>query len=193
MKKIILLSVFAVFAFGITNSYGQKFRHNYVNLGLSLQNITNRDRYDGVVAGGSLNIGRSFIVHREPIAGMVRLGIDATWLDVGMGFGDEIIFALGMGVGPAVHINPKGNFNIHAYFRFMPSYTLTEVDNGGGDVIVVHEKYASFFATGCALSWGMFSVGAEARWGNITKYRYTPENKQIMNVAGARIYAGIRF
>lgn len=142
--------------------------------------------------GASFTAGRTYYLHRTPILRMIRIGIDATWFDInyanykpslsdffdgGRGYdygydyddedeGDYVIHKgeVGMHVGPSVTVNPLGKLNVHAYFRYAPTFSMMYNDGS------FFGNYASMFVSGASVSYGVIGVGIEGRWGNC-KYK----------------------
>ncbi len=210
MKKIALLTIMALVVFGTADSYGQRLRPKYRNFSFSSQKLT----IDGVGSdvkgiGGAFTTGRSYIVHPKPIAGMLRLGIDATWLDVnyaGYDYSrhDDVRFdkrhqlEVAVGVGVSAHVTPYRLLGVHAYFRFMPSFSGMLDSGGGFEGTAIMGNYASFFVAGGAVSWGTISLGAEARWGGAIYSRLGGDGEDLVSkpkamTNGMRAYVSLRF
>jgi hypothetical protein len=193
MKKVLLmLAAFAV-ALGSVSAQGNddgkakdpaRFKPKYRNLSYSSQTVS----YPGVSGfsetsryGAAFTTGRSYIVHPNPIAGMLRIGIDATWFDLNYGnFSPEATgeggavqqhkMDIALGVGPGIHLNPVAKLGIHTYFRYNP--TFTAMANIDGDNTTVTGGYATCFTGGAAVSWGVISLGFETRFGGGTLTRF---------------------
>ena len=90
--------------------------------------------------GAAFTVGRTFYLHKKPIAGLIRFGLDATWFDLNYtnykleyrwedNYDEEEEpetsnfhqAEIGMQVGPSVTVNPVGKLNVNAYFRFAPT------------------------------------------------------------------------
>jgi hypothetical protein len=237
MKKTTLVLLFALFATGTLSAQrkaNESFRTRFINLTYSSQTMAFKDVTElGTVDVGAskfgmgLSMGRSFILHKKPIGGMFRIGIDATWIDLNYGYWNRRMPLLttqshkswmhktdvGLGVGLGLHLNPVSRLGIHAYCRYNPTFSMllhnmlldeTEIDGG----------YASYFTTGGAISWGVISLGVEARFGGGTYHTLnTPEvdfhggiydddfrieidnlfDKQKHKLKGLRAYVNFRF
>ena len=116
--------------------------------------------------GAAFTVGRTFYLHKKPIAGLIRFGLDATWFDLNYtnykleyrwedNYDEEEEpetsnfhqAEIGMQVGPSVTVNPVGKLNVNAYFRFAPSFsalydddTLLEVVNLNLSEAVIPKK-----------------------------------------------------
>ena len=147
-----------------------------------------------------LTAGRTFYVHKNPLAGMIRIGIDWSYLDLNFSqFSNEYIdeeyvdeyknykIEAGMQVGPSVTISPVQNLHFNAYARFAPCYSGM-VDS---DFEKVSSAYASFFVTGASVSYSVISLGLENRWGTTT-YKEDGVSSDI-KMSGPRFYLSFRF
>lgn len=184
MKKTALVLLLALFAAGAVSAQGKeakeakdpaRFRPKYRNISFSTQKMSfeGSDFGEASKFGFGFTTGRSYILHKRPIAGMLRLGIDATWFDLNYGnWNGQILDEkywmhkadIAMGVGFGVHVNPISRLGVHAYFRFNPTFT-TMFQNMTAGQLEIDGGYASYFTTGGAISWGVISLGAEARFG----------------------------
>lgn len=146
----------------------------YVNFGFSMPELRQPD-FPALKSnyGASFTVGRTYFLHRKPIAGILRIGIDATWFDINytnyklelrdkqsqpetMSYHQAEV---AMQVGPSVSVNPVGKLNIHTYFRYAPSFSgLYDGDQFLGN-------YATVFVGGGAVSYGKVGLGVEARFG----------------------------
>lgn len=217
MKKVTFLILFAMFSAGIASAQDDsaaRFRKKYRNISFSSQTLGDENgNYEdkGSNFGFGFTTGRSYILHKNPIAGMIRIGIDATWFDINYGNWSEKIddgkawmhkLDIGMGVGPGIHVNPVSKLGIHVYFRYNPTFTAT-FDNYW-DGLAIQGGYASYFTTGGAISWGVISLGAEARFGGGTYHSFKAPSiddggvelergKTKHKLKGMRAYVSFRF
>lgn len=215
MRKIILLIALGFLVTAQATAQESKLRKRYINL--SFSNIEMKQ--DGSPSlksnyGGAFTVGRTYFVHKEPIAGMVRFGVDATWFDINYnnykieyrykdqgGYESEVSSfhqaEIGVQVGPSITISPISKLNIHCYFRYAPSFSaLYDGDSFRGG-------YASYFVGGGAVSYGVIGLGVEARFGGCNYKTFgggegddkgydteiTPKSK----FSGMRVYLTLRF
>lgn len=198
---------------------------SFHNFGYSIQKVTLNGKHildsTPTLTGVGLTTGHSFYAHRKPIGGMIRLGFDVVWFDFDYAMWKERIskrkkwvnkFDIGMGLGPAIHLFPVDDLGIHAYFRFDPTVSVL-AHNCAGDEEGKFELmagFATYFSTGAIVSWRVFSIGGEFRFGG-GKYRAIriPDvtvsrdeidlnlddalNRQRQKMVGGRIYFGLRF
>lgn len=172
--------------------------------------------------GGSLTYGRTFFLHKKPLGDMVRIGLDATFVDLSyIQYEDQNRTStiaieelsdletqqaeFGMAFGPSVTIKPSKMLSIHTYFRYAPTYSLLYMNES------LSGNLANYFVTGGAVSWGMIGVGIEARFGSCKYKDFTsgfldsfevdiPDTIQIPDVgsrkiktSGMRAYLSLRF
>lgn len=182
-------------------------RRNYFNVGfintkLSGDNLTNIRSNFGV----SLNIGRTFFLHKKPVAKILRFGIDATWLDLSytnykfkhITFDGVDRYHYHQGdiavqCGPSIIISPLEKLDIHAYFRYAPTFSFINAGN------VFYGNYASLFVGGASVSYGLIGLGIEARFGSCRYNTFTKEvegnelfSSSLKN-SGFRAYITFRF
>ena len=197
------------------------FNLNYVNQKLS-PDIDGWDKLGGGELksdfGAAIVWGKTYYLHKKPVAGMIRFGIDATWIDLSYanysreetyddGYGTEIEkltahqAEIGMQVGPSVTVRPLRKLQAHLYFRFAPSFA------GLYDGDAFRGNYASFFVTGLSVSYGVIGLGIEKRWGKCRYkefgggedeygdygYAEEPYDTPKLKTSGLRAYVNFRF
>lgn len=162
--------------------------------------------------GAAFTVGRTYFVHKKPLAGMIRFGIDATWFDLNYtnyeigpvesespydegGTSNFHQVEIGMQAGPSVMVNPVGKLNVHGYFRYAPSFSGLY----NGDAIV--GNYATFFVGGAAISYAAIGLGVEARFGN-SRYKELiggesdgdyEEGEEVISSSFKTKFSGVRF
>lgn len=138
--------------------------------------------------GISLTRGRSYMLHKKPIARLISIGIDASFFDVSYSnytasFNDLGASEMGLEeleeydltkkmdfhkmdysfqVGPSITITPGKKLTVAAYFRYAPTFSCLYVDE------TFAGNYATMFVTGASVAYGKMGVGIEARLGNCT-------------------------
>lgn len=153
-----------------------KNRSKYFNIGYVNQKLTDKT-YGGELKsdfGVSLSWGKTYYLHKKPLFGMMKFGLDWSWLDINYAkssiddfdmetyetITDDIHQAeFGMQFGPSVTVNPVHHLKVGAYFRVTPSYSLLYLDE------TVHHHYVTFCNAGLTVAWKVVSLGAEWRWG----------------------------
>ena len=227
MNRIILLILLSILSFSIgfaqeenkiqsaesldyntktVNTYKPKKR--YLNLGF----INTTMLKDGMPElksnyGASFTVGRTFFLHKEPIGGFLRLGIDATWLDLNytnykikhITYWDTYHYEYHQGelsvhIGPSITLTPTPKLYIHGYFRYAPTLSALYIDETlylGGD---------TFWIYGASISYGTIGVGFEHRnrgcgYGEVDweseEHEYTPSFNSVFE--GWKVYLTFRF
>ncbi|MDR2890864.1 MAG: hypothetical protein LBV18_04590 [Alistipes sp.] len=182
-------------------------KREYFNVNYAFQNLYgNPNVGDDVKFGTSdwgvgFTSGQSYILHRDPIAGMIHLGIDATWMDINvahlnttgpsvLGGGNSLYQAdIALGIGLGAHVMPVDNIGVHTYVRYNPTLAMTSDFSSS-----ISGGYASGLVVGAAFSYNLVQVGIEGRWG-YGKYKNWVDGgaAQKMNTKGGRVYVGFRW
>lgn len=155
--------------------------------------------------GASFTVGRTFFLHKKPIGGFLRLGIDATWLDVnytnykikhitywGTNRYEYHQGDLSVHIGPSITLTPTKKLYVHGYFRYVPTLTALYIDDTpyfGAD---------AFFVYGGSISYGTVGVGFENRSRGCEYGEVDFENKEYMPsfnslYEGWKVYLTFRF
>ena len=206
MQKIkFLVIIFLVLSVvkGVNAQVDNEPRAKYLNLSYMKATMENEGYKVKSDYSAGLTAGRTFYVHKKPLAGMIRIGIDWSYLDLNFSQfteRDDDIYdeewktykiEAGMHVGPSVTVSPVENLHLNAYVRFAPCYSgITD-----SDFDKISSAYASFFVTGASVSYNVISLGLENRWGT-TKYKedYDGESYNYdIKMSGPRFYIGFRF
>ncbi len=170
-----------------------KKRRKYFNLGYHTGSLkpAGHDGYEcGSEMGFGLDIGRTWYLHKRPIAGLMKVGLDATFLSVSYDKLDEVDYPdnlfgivmdggdgmmdeldemveignhridVGVHVGPSLTINPVSRLMLRAYFHYCPTYSMLLIDEE------FCGNYASLFTYGLSVSYGVIGVGVEHRFGS---------------------------
>ena len=124
--------------------------------------------------GAAIVWGKTYYLHKKPLAGMIKFGIDWSWMDLNYAqykletydYDTDELYSekahqleYGMQIGPSVTINPVHHLKVSAYFRVTPSYSMMYLNDE------FYHHYATFCNTGFAVAWKVLSVGCEWRWG----------------------------
>lgn len=172
--------------------------------------------------GVAVSYGRSFYLHNKPIADMIKIGFDWTWLDInavgysmdegyfsgGDNFGNLFQGELGMQFGPSVSVNPVDDLKVSVYAHVTPTYAVFYQS----DLETTFGGYETFFNMGASLSWQLISVGLEWRRGNGCFKSFDGEGSYLFGISdkvaetvgsnlvsdkiitnGWRFYIGFRF
>ena len=120
-------------------------RPKYVNLGYVLQQDVTLETGEVLKPefGATLNRGRTYYLHKRPIAKFLSFGIDATWIDLNyamykphkfMTYDETSLHQaeIAMQVGPSITLTPAKRLQLHLYGRFAPTFALRYVDKKVG-------------------------------------------------------------
>ena len=228
MKKFALLLIFSCFALAASAQEGEAtdvkttknirkkfFNISYLSEKFKEGGISFGDMFDeaGDIAndntsglknnwGVSLTRGRTYGLHRKPIARLITIGIDASFFDLSysnytmdLNFSDDLKDKLeendydisdkfdlhkvdySLQVGPSVTITPGKKLTVAVYARYAPTFSMLIAEGG------FNGNYASLFTTGASVAWGRLGVGVEARMGSC-KYK---------NFSGDLDFSGSKF
>ena len=214
MKKGLFLLLVSLFT--ITAVYADDadiLRRKYTQLSFG----KNTFKHDGWKMKSDIEFnythGRTFYLHEEEIAGMVRFGIDGSWTDFTYARYTRTLpvndrkkdykfnqFDYALNVGPSAHINPIDDLNVHVYVRYAPAYSLLSGDKQ------LYGNYATYFLTGISVSYNFISLGFEGRFGNcyynnlasakrIKQLKAHPDNvlSERVKHRGWRLYVSLMF
>lgn len=133
----------------------------------------------------ALMSGKTYYLHKKPILGMIKFGLDWTFFDINFAkypdleepapsssyYDDEedldlgfMQLEVGMGIGPSVTVNPIDHLKAALYFHVTPSYSMILQDDE------FYQHYATFFNLGFTVAYKVISLGIEHRWCGKTDY-----------------------
>lgn len=168
-----------------------KDRAKYFNIGYVKQTLTDKVNGGDIKSdfGISLSSGKTYYLHKKPIAGMIKFGLDWTWMDINYAKSTWNTIdsstkeasssamhqaEIGMQFGASVTVNPIHHLKVSGYFRVTPSYSGLYRDE------TFYNNYVTMWNAGCAIAWKLISVGAEWRWGQ-AKYKGLSIDDEMMN------------
>lgn len=155
-------------------------RNKFTNIGFSYSKF----KQEGMPElksdiGVNFTKGTTYFLHK-PIAHRLRFGIDAVWTDINYSnfkvtyidpeypeYPEKTTMhevEIGVQVGPSVNFNIHHNSELHAYFRYAPSFSGFY----NGDEF--QAGFGNFFVGGASVSWKFIGAGIEARFGS-SKYK----------------------
>lgn len=172
-SALLILLLLGTSSLAFADKDPDRLRKKYINLSftnstLSLPDVpTLKSNY-----GAAFTAGRTFFLHKRPLAGMLHFGIDATWFDLNyvnykimrVGKYSSDIYSYNQGevamhVGPSLTVTPVTRLHIHAYFRYAPTLSVLYTDEG------LYGNYATFFVGGGSVAYGAVGLGFEGRFG----------------------------
>lgn len=189
-------------------------KKGYVNLAYVNQTLSDEatDASYDAEWGAAISWGKTFYLHKRPLARMIKFGLDWTWLDINAAqysyvdselFKDRERYDLfqaeaGMQVGPSFTINPVHHLKLSVYYRLTPSYAaLYDMENES-----YQGKFGLFTSFGGAISWKLISLGIEMRSGKV-KYdaleygKFSNDDSDAshskLSTESVRFYLGFRF
>lgn len=173
-------------------------RNKYFGIGFSTQKMTDAEDVDNMEhkseVGFALDWGKTFYLHKKPIANLMKVGIDWSFINLsfakyksGTGSNGSSIsdddddydtdddlgvysLAAGMSVGPSVTFAPfyntgKGLQHILAQTYFHVTPSYTGIILSEKGKTEIKSGYTTYFNWGLNVSYKMISVGYEYRWG----------------------------
>lgn len=161
--------LFTIYAYGQTDN--EHWKKKYLNIGF-VNTSLNQEGVPQLKSnyGASFTVGRTFYLHKKPIAKILKFGIDATWFDVNytnydvthITYWDTYKFQIhegeiGMHLGPSLTINPISKMNIHVYFRYAPSFSCFYADDE------FQGNFSNTIIGGSSVSYGVIGLGIEWR------------------------------
>lgn len=153
-------------------------RKKFLSIGYVSQNLSPRLGNDLEGSFGvSLTNGRTIYLHKKPIWGKLKfgldLGVDINYTkykdyeeDYNYYYEEETILSgmhqcdIGVLLGANVTVNPVSDLRVSAYFRFVPSYSMLILSGE------MNGSYVSFFTYGGEVSWKCIGIGVEGRSGS---------------------------
>ncbi len=193
MKKLFATAFLALFAAGFASAQEQSKAPNrhYINFAFAFQEVNFetftdkaglRDhKMDWAVAA---EFGSTFFMHKKPIAGLLRIGLDFSYLDVqygqikpdGINYEQDSHFAnIGMQVGPSLTITPIRAINLKGYVHYAPSFAAY----APGSWETVYGGYAGYITGGVQLSLSAFTFGIEMRSAKANFKEVRTDNKSV--------------
>lgn len=186
-----------------------KGRRKYFNIGYAWEKLEAVDfpSEEESEWAAFITWGRTFYLHKKPIANMLKIGLDLTWTDMTiasyevdqlveettdfMGMTPPVysqreasMYRMDYGVhlGPSVTVNPVSALCVNAYFRYAPTFAMSMTKSG--DSWDMGYGYASLFVTGAAVSYKAISVGCEYRFGStkMNVISMDPDDMQFDNI-----------
>lgn len=173
------------------DTYGEMYqkvwkkRKKYIYFTYGIQSLkSDYDKMNSDMAFALIN-GRTYYLHKKPLLGMIKFGLDWNYFDINFAkypnidssdgysedYDDEgdidlgiMQLEAGMGIGPSITINPVDQLKACVYFHVTPSYSLMVQNNNA------YHHYATFFNLGLTVSYKIISLGIESRWSGKTSY-----------------------
>ena len=190
----------------------------YINIAYDWQKIDSKDAVgDNQKSewGAGMEFGTTYFLHPKPIVGMIRIGLDFTYLDLQYNnYREEVagkvlsrshFTSIGMQLGPSVTVSPIPRLHAKAYLRYSPTFSgyFSKTYATGGfleDTFTFFGGYGSYITTGLSASYSVATIGVEWRWGggNLHKLDVDGEadittEKVKVKFPSTRLFVGFRF
>lgn len=176
-----------------------KNRAKYFNIGYVKQNLseTGGDEFKlKSEFGASMSWGHTYYLHKKPLLGMIKFGLDASWVDMSFAKYSTINLENSLGTRSIWDGNDYdededydedldldlklGYYQLEIGMSVGPSVTVNPIDHlkvnayfhftPSASMIFLDDNistsYASFFNVGAAVSYKFISIGVEKRWGS---------------------------
>ena len=82
MKKILILGIAFLLTAAAAAAQGTDFHRKYRNFSWSQNTMASGGDKQKSELGFAFTSGRTYFLHGKPIAGLLKVGIDATWADI---------------------------------------------------------------------------------------------------------------
>lgn len=174
------------------------FNISYVNQSLTLkdEDVTWRNKM-----GVAITAGRTYYLHKKPLFGMIKFGIDWSYLDINFSnyedkfnyfynedadYNNDYDYDYGY---DEEEEGPVNMYQIEVGMQIGPSITINPINHlkisgyfrfaPSASILYLDDSvganYASFFVLGGAISYKVISLGIEGRWGT-TKYTFDEDD-----------------
>lgn len=156
--------------------------------------------------GAAAEFGSTFFFNnRRPTAGMIRFGLDFSYLDLQYASfavedfdeNDDALFAnLGMQIGPSITVTPIRHLHAKAYAHYAPSVAVYAPYGDFDDLL---GGYAGYITGGVQLSYRFLTLGVELRSGQVDASWLFGGDEDLLDdstrvkLPGTRVIFGFRF
>lgn len=202
MKKFLILTILSCLALTSARADEGYFRKkiqtlSYSSMEMNFIGFPLKSDY-----GASFSTIRTYFLHRKPIGGFIKVGIDACWTDLNYNkYTNTVIdsdgrrdvdvqqMEIGVQAGLSLTFNPVDKLNIALYGRYAPSYSFMAAESMGGG-------YVGYIVTGGRISYRFIGIGAEYRTGQGSYTEYFSEDgggSTPLTMNGFRAYIAFCF
>ena len=194
MKKFLILGILACFIAANASADDGHFRKKHQAFSYSSMEMTGGDETL------KSNFGFAFTyLHKDPIAGFMKFGIDATWTDISYNNYSTTIYVedeglvdtqlhqaeIGLQAGLSLTFNPVDKLNIALYPTFSASYSAGDSSIYGG--------YMGYIVAGGRISYRFIGVGCEYRSGSGEMNDFIEGGVSPLEMTGFRAYISFSF
>ncbi|MDR0510181.1 MAG: hypothetical protein LBH06_03710 [Rikenellaceae bacterium] len=214
MKKItILMAAIGLTTVNFASAQDEQPASNYINIAYNFQQLgVNENSVKPLDWGAGLEFGKTFFAHKEPIAQMLWLGIDWSYVDLQYATKKEDtsivthVAQAGMQVGPSLTVTLFDALYLKANVRYAPTYSAYACRYGTGadQMWDVYSGYTGYITAGFSASFKLITAGFEYR-ANTNVPEFSPNAKKGLmgsllgdkkvkfEMPSARVYLGFRF
>lgn len=203
MKKLLILTILACFIAASASADDGYFRKKHRVISYSSTEMTLGGQSLKNNYGAAYSSTRTYYLHEEPIAGFMKFGIDATWIDFSYNNYSTTVFdeeeglmdsqlhqaEIGMQAGISLTFNPVDKLNIAVYGRYAPTFSASYV---AGEESVLG-GYMGYIVAGGRISYSFIGLGCEYRGGNGEMSDFIEGGTSPLEMKGFRAYISFSF
>lgn len=203
MKKFLILTILATFIAANASADDGYFRKKHRAFSYSSMEMSSGGQALKNNYGAAFTTTRTYYLHEDPIAGFMKFGIDATWIDLSYnnysttvlvedeGLVDSQLHQaeIGLQAGISLTFNPVDKLNVAIYGRYAPtfsaSYSTADATILGG--------YMGYIVAGGRISYKFIGLGAEYRSGSGEMNDFLEGGNSPLQMKGFRAYISFSF
>lgn len=203
MKRFLILTVLASFIAASASADDGYFRGKHRVISYSSMEMSSGDLSLKNNFGAAFSTTRTYFLHKKPIAGLMKIGIDATWIDLGYnnftttvldeeaGLVDAPLHQAEIGVqaGLSLTFNPVAKLNVALYCRYAPTFSAS-FSTGDGTIL---GGYMGYIVAGGRVSYGFIGLGCEYRSGSGVMNDFLEGGTSPLKTDGLRAYVSFSF
>ena len=139
MKKFLILTILAAFIAANASADDGYFRKKHRAFSYSSMEMSSGGQALKNNYGAAFTSTRTYYLHEDPIAGFMKFGIDATWIDLSYnnysttvlvedeGLVDSQLHQaeIGLQAGISLTFNPVDKLNVAIYGRYAPTFSAS--------------------------------------------------------------------
>lgn len=203
MKKFLILTILATFIAANASADDGYFRKKHRAFSYSSMEMSSGGQALKNNYGAAFTSTRTYYLHEDPIAGFMKFGIDATWIDLSYNNYSTTVLVedegpvdsqlhqaeIGLQAGISLTFNPVDKLNVAIYGRYAPtfsaSYSTADATVLGG--------YMGYIVAGGRISYKFIGLGAEYRSGSGEMNDFLEGGTSPLQMKGFRAYISFSF
>ena len=203
MKKFLILGILACFIAANASADDGYFRKKHQAFSNSSMEMTGGDETLKSNFGFAFTSTRTYYLHKDPIAGFMKFGIDATWTDISYNNYSTTIYVedeglvdtqlhqaeIGLQAGLSLTFNPVDKLNIALYGRYAPTFSASY---SAGDSSI-YGGYMGYIVAGGRISYSFIGAGCEYRSGSGEMNDFIGGGVSPLEMTGFRAYISFSF